>query len=1549
MSSHARSYVPFKMTRDTDQIDENKLPFLQVTLSHNHSDLEIQNFVLKDSGCEKSIISISLIKAMGLEALVQRLSRPMSILSVTGHASEIIGSIVLNMTFHDNHGKFIKVRHNFLVVSENAMTRGVIIGANFCQNDAYKTVETNLHFRLNPSPAVSVAGEKSLYTKIFYRKDIEPTVNSTSISLLPQKSTWIKIPLPKQKRSRKSLLIPLISTEIEQRLKGLNSLVINSIAVTPTKDHFKISVTNTGQSPSVLDKSIFENIQACDISNDIVARVKVTSKPSTTQTSAAKTQVNPLDRVSDSFAHQCASRITVASTQIIASQNTPTSVCSSQDPTFFSNSFNDDLGDYLVEINNVISPENKPHATSENFNFISPQEMFDESIGPNFDLSDASATKTPLRDRFRTKHLSQDEADILIKTALKYPETWAAHKLDVGRIPNYSVPIHTNKKIFTDKFRPFPKNTHDIVMYILKMYKDAGVLQIAEDSPYALNMMLVKKQIPPEVLEKNPDAHNDPAYYRLILDGRSLNTVTIGHSLSLGQLEDLFLKLSDNKYIILIDIVSAYFNIEIDEKDRVLTSFYTPIPGVKMCYSRLPQGLKNSQLEFCKLMSKIMAPISQNMCMYVDDIALFANSLEDINRVFDTALQIMKKHNIKLLPEKTQLAPPEMKFCGLLWRNDGTVSIPEAKLQSFYNWPVPMKTRRQVAGWCSSINFFRRFFPFPNDLATLLTPFTRMLMAGAKIVWSQEVKEAYYKILDTLKQQVTLYIPPPGTHFILHSDASHYAAAGRLTFMDKTGTERLVACTSRTFNQQEFKHSTYMKELMALVFNLRSFAGWIRFSPCTIYVDCISLTYLALCKNSTPSIMRISIYLSQFDNIKLVHVPSKDNMADILTRNEHQLDEIRSRTTVKPLTKEEAEILIKQIAIPAGKQFSILEIRQLLAAAPLPSAFQTKMKCRCKVMIPPKAYDLLMLKERKKPEPSNKAPKPKSSEAPKARATRSPTPPPTARVSKRSKAGADISTELKKSPPLMTDSVTIGHINVDRSEIDLDCPMDNEDFAALSSSTKQPLVDFDNLISNVDLIPAEEDKLFLFAVSLSQPEENLLNIVLNTHATGKMSVETMIKLQSNDDFCNEVKATKLKKPNSPFFLHNGLLFNKSKTGPLKNKERMVLPQILVRPTFIKHHDMDISGIHVGPSLLYDTINARYFIPNLSQQIRDYTQSCLFCQMSINTFIPPSISPGNLTASKPREAIAIDLAFSFPKTAHGDIGIITIVDLFSQFCLAFPISSKNSKHLLNKFLYGYIMQFGHPKHIRIDGERGLELAHFKSFCDKHNIELHPISSGASWGNASVERRIVTIKRQLTAISLQSPQVNWSDVLPQLCMINNNLIRNSQTSFTPAEIMFGPSQDSEFQQILNYNKQLSIDDFVANANECRKFVRNMHKSNLDSASRSKLEAFNSSRTERQFSVGDIVWLKNIKIPTESGNALRQKFLGPYKILSIEHNVTAVIVHLLTGAVLRRHFNFLKPVIFDHNHLFLPNDWDLILINKPSSPLRRSPRLHHSSTNS
>ena len=117
--------------------------------------------------------------------------------------------------------------------------------------------------------------------------------------------------------------------------------------------------------------------------------------------------------------------------------------------------------------------------------------------------------------------------------------------------------------------------------------------------------------------------------------------------------------------------------------------------------------------------------------------------------------------------------------------------------------------------------------------------------------------------------------------------------AGRVFQKDEDGNKMPIACVSRTFTKTERAYSTVKKEVLALLYTMRTMDFFLRFANrIIILVDAKTILYLRLCKEAAGILLQFSIELSKYE-AEVIHVKGKNNeVADVLSRQHKDIDEL---------------------------------------------------------------------------------------------------------------------------------------------------------------------------------------------------------------------------------------------------------------------------------------------------------------------------------------------------------------------------------------------------------------------------------------------------------------------------------------------------------------------------------------------------------------------------------------------------------------------------------------------------------------------------------
>ncbi|XP_057432272.1 uncharacterized protein LOC130725025 [Lotus japonicus] len=158
--------------------------------------------------------------------------------------------------------------------------------------------------------------------------------------------------------------------------------------------------------------------------------------------------------------------------------------------------------------------------------------------------------------------------------------------------------------------------------------------------------------------------------WRMCVDYTDLNKACPKDPYPLPSIDKLFDGASGNELLILMDAYSGYHQIRMHQSDKDKTAFMTA--SVNYCYRTMPFGLKNVGATYQRLMDRVFAKqIGKNMEVYVDDMivksTLGANHHQDLSEAFAE----IRKHNMRLNPEKCSFGIQDGKFLGFMITSRG--------------------------------------------------------------------------------------------------------------------------------------------------------------------------------------------------------------------------------------------------------------------------------------------------------------------------------------------------------------------------------------------------------------------------------------------------------------------------------------------------------------------------------------------------------------------------------------------------------------------------------------------------------------------------------------------------------------------------------------------------------------------------------------------------------------------------------------------------------------------------------------------------------------
>ncbi|GJR43443.1 putative reverse transcriptase domain-containing protein [Tanacetum coccineum] len=143
----------------------------------------------------------------------------------------------------------------------------------------------------------------------------------------------------------------------------------------------------------------------------------------------------------------------------------------------------------------------------------------------------------------------------------------------------------------------------------LKELQDKGFIR-PSSSPWGAPMLFVKKK---------------DGSFRMCIDYRELNKLTVKNHYPLPRIDDLFDQLQGSQFFSKIDLRSGYHQLRVHEDDIPKTAFITRY--VHFEFTVMPFGLTNALEVFMDLMNRVCRPyLDKFVIVFIDDILIYSKT-----------------------------------------------------------------------------------------------------------------------------------------------------------------------------------------------------------------------------------------------------------------------------------------------------------------------------------------------------------------------------------------------------------------------------------------------------------------------------------------------------------------------------------------------------------------------------------------------------------------------------------------------------------------------------------------------------------------------------------------------------------------------------------------------------------------------------------------------------------------------------------------------------------------------------------------------------------
>jgi hypothetical protein len=175
---------------------------------------------------------------------------------------------------------------------------------------------------------------------------------------------------------------------------------------------------------------------------------------------------------------------------------------------------------------------------------------------------------------------------------------------------------------------------------------------------------------------------------RFVQDYRALNAITRKNRYPLPLIDDLIYRLKDVHYFTKLDVHWGYNNVHIHEGDEWKAAFHTNrglLEPLVMYF-----GLTNSPAMFQTMMNEIFQDLITKcvVSVYLDDILIFTNSLEEHCRITCLVLDCMCEHKLYLRLGRCEFERTKIEYLGVIISHN-KVEMDPVKIAGVVDWPTP--------------------------------------------------------------------------------------------------------------------------------------------------------------------------------------------------------------------------------------------------------------------------------------------------------------------------------------------------------------------------------------------------------------------------------------------------------------------------------------------------------------------------------------------------------------------------------------------------------------------------------------------------------------------------------------------------------------------------------------------------------------------------------------------------------------------------------------------------------------------------------------------
>ena len=380
-----------------------------------------------------------------------------------------------------------------------------------------------------------------------------------------------------------------------------------------------------------------------------------------------------------------------------------------------------------------------------------------------------------------------------------------------------------------------------------------------------------------------PKPGTNPPQLRTVVDLRERNKNTHKMTSPLPDMDGMLRRTASKPFRTSLDLKNAYEQIRIVPEHVERSAVTTP--DGNMVWLVAQQGDCNAPATYQALMNFLFSSyIGRFMDIYLDDIVIYSNTLEDHIKHVKLVIDILRREKLYLSRPKLHFIAPELKLLGRVIDDNG-IRMDAEKVDSVINWKVPTN-RDLLRGFIGSVGYLADDIPnvrIPMGVLSSITGDT------VPFRWGYTEQRAFEEVKDLVHaarkhSRVPLDYSAGAPHIWMVTDGCATGVSGLVSQGRQWKTAKIAAFYSAKLNSAQQNYPVHEIEMLAGVETMLRYADILQGVPFLWLTDHKGLTHLLNQKNLSGRQARWMEKISAF-TFKVVYIEGSENVvADALSR-----------------------------------------------------------------------------------------------------------------------------------------------------------------------------------------------------------------------------------------------------------------------------------------------------------------------------------------------------------------------------------------------------------------------------------------------------------------------------------------------------------------------------------------------------------------------------------------------------------------------------------------------------------------------------------------